>query len=185
MRATKFMLFALFGIWSALSSAAVRAENGSPAKSDNGGAEQEVSPSVKISSEMVRSYINWIVQQTGWPAANVPPIKITSFAHLRELSGLSSEAEWIRPAAFYSKGEHVIYLADSWNKDDLVDQSILVHELVHHLQIEDQIQFACWGRYEAKAYELQIQWLRTQGVKDPHKLLHASKTSIDTLAECP
>src|SRR6516225_666976 len=113
MRATKFMLFTLFVIWSALSSTAVRAENGSPVKSDNGRAEREVSPSVKISSETVLGYINWIVQQTGWPTANVPPIKITSFAHLRVLSGLSSEAEWIRPAAFYSKGEHVIYLADS------------------------------------------------------------------------
>jgi hypothetical protein len=184
MRATNFMLFGLFVIWSALSFATVRAENDSLAKSDNGWAEQEVSPSVKITSETVRSYINWIVQQTGWPAANVPPIKITSFTHLRELSGLSSEPESIRPAAFYSKDEHVIYLADSWKKDDLVDQSILVHELVHHLQIEDQIQFACWGRYEAQAYELQIQWLGTQGVKDPHKLLHASKMSIDTLAEC-
>jgi|SRR5215469_6470672 len=185
MSATKFMLFALFVIWSGLSFAAMRAENGSPAKSDNGRAEQEGAPSVKISSETVRIYINWIVQQTGWPAANVPPIKITSFAHLRELSGLSSEAEWIRPAAFYSKGEHAIYLAENWNKNDLVDQSILVHELVHHLQIEDNIQFECLGRYEAQAYDLQIQWLRTQGVKDPHKLLHASKTSIETLAECP
>ncbi len=183
MRAMKLTI-AIFLLWSALSSTAVRAENGSPANSDNGRAEQEITPSVNISSEAVRSYINWIAQQTGWHAANVPPIKITSFAHLRELSGLSSEAEWMRPAAFYSKGEHVIYLADSWNKDDLVDQSILVHELVHHLQIENQIRFACWGRYEAQAYELQIKWLSTQGVKDPHKLLHASQTSIETLAEC-
>ena len=189
MHATKLMLFAFFFvIWSALPSAAVRAENNSPAKSDtpdNGRAEQEVGPLVKISSETVRSYINWIIQQTGWPAAGVPPIRVTSFAHLRELSGLSSDAEWIRPAAFYSKSEHLIYLADSWNKDDLVDQSILVHELVHHLQIENHIQFVCWGRYEAQAYELQIQWLHTQGIKDPHNLLHASKASIESLAECP
>ena len=125
------------------------------------------------------------IQQTGWPTADIPTVKITSFAHLRELSGLSSDAEWIRPAAFYSKSQHLIYLANSWNKDDLVDQSILVHELVHHLQIEDHIQFACWGRYEAQAYELQVQWLRTQGVKDPNNLLHASKASIESLAECP
>jgi hypothetical protein len=183
----RLVLFLLV-IWTPPLSVTVGAENTHPAKSDtlhNEHAEQEIAPSVKISSETVRSYLDWIIQQTGWPAAGVPPIRVTSFAHLRELSGLSSEAEWIRPAAFYSKGERVIYLADSWNKDDLVDQSILVHELVHHLQIEDQIQFACWGRYEAQAYELQIQWLRTQGVKDPHKLLHASKTSIDSLAECP
>ena len=180
-------LFALV-IWSALPSAAVRAENSSPAKfdtPDNRRPEQDVSSPVKISSETARGYINWIIQQTGWPTADIPPVKITSFAHLRELSGLSSDAEWIRPAAFYSKSQHLIYLADSWNKDDLVDQSILVHELVHHLQIEDHIQFACWGRYEAQAYELQVQWLRTQGVKDPNNLLHASKASIESLAECP
>jgi hypothetical protein len=140
----------LLVIWSALPSVTVDAENSPPAKSD-------VGPSAKISSETIGSYINWIIQQTGWPAAGMPPIKITSFAHLRELSGLSSDAEWIRPAAFYSKSEHLIYLADSWNEDDLVDQSILVHELVHHLQIEDHIQLACWGRYEAQAYELQVQ----------------------------
>ena len=182
MRAMKFTLFALFVIWLALSSA-VSAENGSSAKSDSG-AEHEVTSELKIPSETLRSYINWIVQQNGWPAADIPPVKITSFSHLRELSGLSSEADWIRPAAFYSTSEHVIYLADSWNKDDLVDQSILVHELVHHLQIENKVQFGCWERYEAQAYELQIQWLRTRGVTDPHKLLHASQTSIDTLAEC-
>src|SRR6516165_8969134 len=167
MRATKFMLFALFVIWSALSSTAVRAENGSPVKSDNGRAEREVSPSVKISSETVLGYINWIVQQTGWPTANVPPIKITSFAHLRVLSGLSSEAQWIRPAAFYSKGEHVIYLADSWNKDDIADQSILLHELVHHLQIEDQIQFACWGRYDA-FYRIRVSHRASQSPITPN-----------------
>jgi hypothetical protein len=182
-------LFAFFFVnWTTLPFAAAEPENSSQAKSDtpeNGRAEPEVDASVKISSETVRSYINWIIRQTGWPAAGIPPIKITSFAHLRELSGLSSDADWIRPAAFYSKSGHSIYLADGWNKDDLVDQSILVHELVHHLQIEDNIQFPCWGRYEAQAYELQVQWLRTQGVKDPHGLLHASKTSIETLAECP
>jgi hypothetical protein len=125
----KFAFFSIFLLWSAFCSA-MRAENDTPANSDSGRVEQEAAPSVKISSETVRSYVNWIVQQTGWRAAN---IKITSFAHLRELSGLSSEAEWIRPAAFYSKDEHAIYLAENWNKNDLVDQSILVHELVHHL----------------------------------------------------
>jgi hypothetical protein len=171
--ATSLSLF--FVAWSAFPSATVGAENSPPAKSD-------VGLSARISSE---TYMSWIIQQTGWPAADIPSIKTTSFAHLRELSGLSSDAEWIRPAAFYSKSEHLIYLADSWNKDDLVDQSILVHELVHHLQIEDHIQFACWGRYEAQAYELQIQWLRTQAVQDPHNLLRASKASIQSLGECP
>jgi len=182
-------LFALFSvICLAHSSVAAGADNGPPTESgtpDNGHAERQVGPAANIPSKTIQGYIDWIIQQTGWPAAGVPPIRLTSFAHLRELSGLSSDAEWIRPAAFYSKSEHLIYLADGWNKDDLVDQSILVHELAHHLQIEDRVQFPCWGRYEAQAYELQIQWLRAQGVKDPHALLHASKASIESLGECP
>lgn len=182
------ILPALFLVGWSVPSVSAGAENSPPTKSDNsdiGRAEREDGPSAKISTETVRNYINWIIQQTGWPAANIPPIKTASFARLRELSGLSSDAEWIQPAAFYSKSEHLMYLADSWNKDDLIDQSILVHELVHHLQMEDHIQLACWGRYEAQAYELQIQWLRTQGVQDPNSLLHASEASIQSLAECP
>jgi hypothetical protein len=173
--------------WSA-SSVAASAENSPPTKPDNpdiGRTERRDSPSAKISTETVRNYINWIIQQTGWPAADIPPIKTASFARLRELSGLSSDAEWIQRAAFYSKSEHLMYLAESWNKDDLVDRSILVHELVHHLQMANHIQLACWGRYEAQAYELQIQWLHTQGVQDPNNLLHASEASIQSLAECP
>src|SRR5262249_16243156 len=145
MRARKFVtsfgnvasLLLLLVIWSALPRVTVGAENNPAATSDT-------APSANISSETVRNYIDWITQEIGWTPADVPPIKITSFAHLRELSGLSNDAEWIRPAAFYSRSEHLIYLADNWNKDDLVDQSILVHELVHHLQLEDHIQFACW-----------------------------------------
>jgi hypothetical protein len=146
-----------------------------------------------ISAKIVRGYIKWIVNQTGWSIRDVPIIKTISLGELRKMflrpstgalidpSGL----EEIRPGALYSKDEHLIYLATSWKKDDLIDQSILVHELVHHLQMENHIQFECWGRYEAQAYELQIRWLRSQGIEDPYKLLHATRAAIDTLAECP
>ena len=86
----------LLVIWTPPPSVTVGAENTPPAKSDtlhNEHAEQEIAPSIKLSSETVRSYLDWIIQQTEWPAAGVPPIRVTSFAHLRELSGLSSDTE--------------------------------------------------------------------------------------------
>ena len=182
-----FALFSFIG-WT-FSFLAVTAEDSHPSKlstPDNNRIEQ-VSPSTKISSNTVRGYMNWIVRQTGWATADIPPIKITSLAHMSEmLLGPSSGLEGIiQPKALYSKNERLIYLAESWNKNDLLDQSIFVHELVHHLQVENHIQFECWGRYEAQAYELQIQWLRAQGVKDPYNLLHASRTAIESLAVCP
>jgi len=51
------------------------------------------------------------------------------------------------------------------------------------LKMRDSLR--CWGRYEAQAYELQIRWLRTQGIEDPYRLLRATRTAIDSLAECP
>jgi hypothetical protein len=140
----------------------------------------------KISANVIRDYIKWIVDQTGWPTADVPPIETTSLDDLAKmLLGPSSGLEGIRPAALYSKNEHLIYLATTWKKDDVLDQSILVHELVHHLQTENHIQLECWGRYEAQAYELQIRWLRTQGIEDPYRLLHTTRAAVDSLAECP
>src|SRR5262245_55527822 len=178
----------LFAISSILTQTS-RAENNHPAKaiSDNEKGAQRVSVSAHISAEIVRDYIKWIVDQTSWPTAGVPPIKTTSPEELgKMLLGPSSGLEEIiRPTALYSKNEHLIYLATTWKKDNVLDQSILVHELMHHLQVENHIQLECWGRYEAQAYELQIRWLRTQGVEDPYRLLRATRTAIDSLAECP
>jgi hypothetical protein len=179
------LLFAISSTFTQTSSA----EYDHPARSisDNEKAAQRVSVPTHISADIVRTYIKWIVDQTGWPTADVPPVKTTSPEELgKMLLGRSSGLEEIiRPAALYSKNEHLIYLATTWKNDDVLDQSILVHELVHHLQVENHIQLECWGRYEAQAYELQIRWLRAQGVRDPYTLLHATKAAIDSLAECP
>ena len=152
------------------------------------GPEQALGPTAtsgKISVEMVRDYIKWIADQTGWPVLSIPPIKTVSSSELTKmLFGSSKEVAPVQPGALYSKNEHLIFLASTWRKDDVLDQSILVHELVHHLQMENHVQFECWGRYEAQAYELQIRWLSTQGIEDPYKFLHASKASIEMLSEC-
>lgn len=149
-------------------------------------ASEPTSISANLSADTVRGYIKWIVDQTGWPIADVPPIKTVSSNELTKmLLGPSSELEPVQPGALYSKNEHLIFLASTWKKDDTLDQSILIHELVHHLQMENHIQLECWGRYEAQAYELQIRWLRSQDVEDPYKLLRATRAAIDSLAECP
>jgi hypothetical protein len=128
-------------------------------------AAETTSMPANISADVIRGYIKWIVDQTGWPSADVPPIKTFSSDELNKmLLGPSSELEAIQPRALYSKKQHLIFLASTWKEDDVLDQSILVHELVHHLQMENNIQLECWGRYEAQAYELQIRWLRTQGI---------------------
>jgi len=44
---------------------------------------------------------------------------------------------------------------------------------------------ACPEEYEAQAYQLQIEWLREQGIQDPYKLLGLTELAIDSLSQCP
>jgi len=87
--------------------------------------------------------------------------------------------------SLYSRETHIVYLRDTWNPDNLFDRSLLVHELVHHLQMLNKLRMACPEEYEAQAYQLQIEWLREQGIQDPYKLLGLTELAIDSLSQCP
>ena len=119
----------------------------------------------------ITSYIRWIIGKTGWSISDAPPIQKVSRAQLGQMFFGAEEAiVGIEPLALYSRDRHVIYLTDTWNSDQLLDRSILLHELVHHLQVMNGVKLACQTKYEAQAYQLQISWLIEQGVQDP--LIH-------------
>ena len=46
-----------------------------------------------------------------------------------------------------------------------VYRSILLHELVHHMQNENKTDFMCRGKKEEEAYKLQDKWLIENGEK--------------------
>jgi len=48
-------------------------------------------------------------------------------------------------AAMYDPRTATIYLAEGWTGRTSAEMSILVHEMVHHLQIEAQLSYACPG----------------------------------------
>jgi Domain of unknown function (DUF6647) len=65
--------------------------------------------------------------------------------------------------AVYDTAKRIIYLPESWNGESHVDASILVHEMVHHLQNVGRLQHACPDAREKAAYLAQDQWLRRFG----------------------
>lgn len=57
--------------------------------------------------------------------------------------------------ALYDDVNRVIYVGESWTDQSPAHLSILVHEMVHHLQNISGIRYACPAAREALAYEVQ------------------------------
>ena len=64
----------------------------------------------------------------------------------------------------YDDRTGTIYLATGWNGDSPRETSILVHELVHHLQNMSAMKFPCPAARERTAYEAQNRWLAQYGL---------------------
>ena len=66
------------------------------------------------------------------------------------------------PIALYNHKEKLIILNKNFNIETIHDQSVLLHELVHHFQAHVGKDFnkTCRGTLEKEAYDLQNIWLK-------------------------
>lgn len=128
-------------------------------------------------------FITWLVTKTGWSVREAPEIRFIPHTELvKRFSG--GKGTDYRVEALYSETDHTIYLPDSWRPDDLRDRSILLHELVHHLQYLNNVKVTCASEYEWQAFELQIAWLHEQSVEDPLTLLGVNPLFIRMFRLC-
>ena len=132
---------------------------------------------------LITTYLAWIIAQTGWSAPGCPPIRFVAPGELIRLSG-SPENSVLEMQALYSISEGSIYLPQEWLPNDLRQKSALLHELVHHAQRFNKIEQPCIAAYERQAYDLQIKWLREQGVDDPYDLIKTNELSIYMASVC-
>lgn len=65
--------------------------------------------------------------------------------------------------AVYDDAGGTIYLSEGWTGRGPAELSVLVHEMVHHLQAEADMRFACPGEREKIAYRAQGAWLELFG----------------------
>jgi uncharacterized protein DUF6647 len=84
--------------------------------------------------------------------------------------------------SLYDHHAKTIYLLDGWNGKTPAELSILVHEMVHHLQTVGGLKFACPQEREELAYKAQERWLELFGHNleqdfqlDPFSILVKSK----------
>jgi hypothetical protein len=127
-----------------------------------------------------------LTELTGWIAANfalpatadhprierVSPARMAAvrFRGLASDRQVAAEAGRLAPPeygqdvyAVYDDNRRTIYLHEQWRADTPADVSVLVHELVHHLQNAAKMEFACPQEREKAAYDAQRAWLARFG----------------------
>jgi hypothetical protein len=137
-------------------------------------------PSIQPRSDATRVAEGLLDQIVSWLASNfdLPAIKdrpAVTFASKMELAMMTAhdrahfqgltQAEAIdqltqRPVlALYDNTSKTIFLPDDWTGTSPVDQSVLVHEMVHHIQNLAELKFECPMAREKLAYLAQDKWL--------------------------
>lgn len=132
---------------------------------------------------LAESMLDWVAERTGLHIFEPPDIRLVSaewMAARLEPGNLAA-----MPEALYGRSTHTLYLLEDWSPLDIRDQSILLHELVHHLQSMNQIPVSCPAQYNGLAYEVQIVWLREHGISDPFDFLGISPAEIFVQSLCP
>jgi hypothetical protein len=130
-----------------------------------------------LSQALLKTVVLWLSVNFGLPATNdlprvelVPAAKMAAVryhgfasgrpAHVAAESGRSAPADAGEDVhALYDDRQKTIYLHERWTGATAADVSVLVHELVHHLQNLAGTKFLCPQEREKDAYKAQRAWL--------------------------
>jgi hypothetical protein len=126
----------------------------------------------------------WIAAYTGLAFVEPPRVEFVGQVRMSEIAHGPSIVPNPQLRALYSQRATTIYLRANWNAVSLRDQSELVHELVHHFQSAHNLTYECGAARETLAYDLQIAWLREQGVSDPYELLEINAFYVIVASMC-
>lgn len=95
------------------------------------------------------------------PAAEPPRLMTVPDARLVEIRyGPASAVAPGDVMAAYDDDNRTIYLMEGWTGRSPAELSVLVHEMVHHLQASADMRFACPAEREELAYRAQDAWLQ-------------------------
>ena len=130
--------------------------------------------------EIIIAMMMWINTATGYSIPEIPNInylntmELRSYAYGCDLTPIPShnieicaaKKDWdldrTNPIALYNDKNKTIILNKKFDIETIHDKSVLFHELVHHIQYENDIDSSveCRGDLEKEAYTLQDEWLQ-------------------------
>ena len=68
--------------------------------------------------------------------------------------------------------------------DKPVRDSVIIHELVHHMQFSANIPYQCFGQLEETAYDIQNKYIKKEGKKDIFTELNISPLYLFIIFSC-
>jgi hypothetical protein len=121
---------------------------------------------------LLTAIVVWLSANFALPAnLNHPSIKFESAAEMiaplnknkMQRTDVSTSEISSDIVSSYNNETKTIFLLNGWEGNTPDELSILVHEMVHHLQNVGQLKFACPEEREELAYKAQESWLRLFG----------------------
>ena len=123
---------------------------------------------------LMEAILTWLSEQFALPRIDAfpqivmaSPAQITTFRftgrlpeHQKGSAAPSGQSEIV---AAYDAHSETIYLPSGWTGRSAAELSVLVHELVHHLQHVGALRYECPQAAEEPAYAAQESWLRLFG----------------------
>jgi hypothetical protein len=102
----------------------------------------------------------WVAAVLEAPLPALPEIATATPERMRELRyGPDAPAASLTVVALYDDAARTILLPEGWTGESPAEMSVLVHEMVHHMQNLSGRRFACAAEREAEAYRVQEEWL--------------------------
>jgi hypothetical protein len=111
-------------------------------------------------------------------AASPPEIRFCAVGADIDYEGQDLRVEPELRAA-YDLSRRVVHLVLPWSADDPYHRSVLLHELIHDVQLSNR-DWSCTGEPEWEAYTLQAIYLEEQGIIPPFDW-----AGILRLSRCP
>ena len=136
---------------------------------------QQTEPALVFERPLLAAIEAWLALHFDLPSVDhhprielVPPAKIAALRYPGLLSnpttesapnGHSSAASRSDVVAVYSDATQTIYLPEGWTGRTPAELSVLVHEMVHHVQNVGGLKYQCPQEREKLAYLAQERWL--------------------------
>ena len=142
----------------------------------------DCAPPPQPSQVLVDSRLDWIEAETDYDTAAtrgaLPAISFCETGTVISYGGDDMLVDaGLRAAYDVSRGH--VFLVLPWDADDPYDASVLLHELVHHVQLTTR-EWDCIGAPEWEAYKLQERYLKKHGIDPGFDWLH-----IYMMSRCP
>ena len=127
------------------------------------------------SPALLRAIATWLSNQAALPAIDsYPAVKLVESARIAAFRYAGLPPDATQPLAVAAAGQRevvaayddatlTIYLPLTWTGRSPAELSVVVHEMVHHIQNVAGMRFACAQAREDAAYAAQARWLELFG----------------------